>query len=57
MKKSYIAPQLTNHGSVESLTQAVGDVSFSDTVFLSASVNPVAIGDSAGSRDAIVVPL
>lgn len=62
MKKTYIAPQMTTHGTVESITQAFGTSSVTDTVYAGHSnLNQgnsqlgTPIGHSTGSHDGIVV--
>jgi hypothetical protein len=62
MKKTYNAPKLTNHGSVETITQMFGNTSQKDFLFFSAGNNagippntPIDI-NTDGSVDGIVVP-
>lgn len=52
MKSTYNAPQLIQHGNLEEITQAVGGLKFSDTIYL----NDQALAASHGSQDAHVVP-
>lgn len=63
MKKTYVEPQMTTHGSVESITQAFGPSPVQDTIYAGQSnanqgnSQPgTPIGNSTGSRDAIVKP-
>ncbi len=62
MKKTYNAPKLTNHGSVETITQMFGSKSQNDFLFFSANNNanvppntPIDL-NTDGSVDGIVVP-
>ncbi|MGG6296559.1 lasso peptide [Leptolyngbya sp. AN02str] len=54
MKKAYTAPKLTNHGNVESLTQAFGSSPAADVVYIGGSNVPTNVG-STGSVDGIIV--
>ena len=60
MKKTYNAPKLTNHGSVEAITQLFGSGSRKDFIFFSGNPNNVAPGTvvtaTYGSQDGVVVP-
>jgi hypothetical protein len=56
MKKPYIAPKLSIHGSVEEITQAFGPSPQGDVVFIGGSNVPVNIG-STGSTDGIIDPV
>ncbi|MCA1992896.1 MAG: lasso peptide [Coleofasciculus sp. S288] len=63
MKKTYIAPEMTTHGSVESITQAFGPSPVEDTIYAGqsnanqpgTSQPGTVIGTNTGSRDGIVV--
>ncbi len=52
MKKQYTQPKLVTLGTVESLTQAFGASSSSDTF----TYNGVVLPGTHGSRDGVVVP-
>lgn len=60
MKKTYNAPKLTNHGSVEAITQLYGPGSRRDFLFFTGNPNGVAPGTvvsgTTGSTDADIVP-
>ncbi|MEI2581629.1 lasso peptide [Scytonema sp. PRP1] len=60
MKKTYNAPKLTNHGSVEAITQLFGPGSRKDFLIFTGNPNGVAPGTvvsgTTGSTDADIVP-
>ncbi len=56
MKKPYIIPQLTMHGSIEDITQAYGGDGSSDTVEFNGETFPGSMFGASGSRDGVVVP-
>jgi hypothetical protein len=51
MKKAYNAPKLTIYGSVEEITQAVGQSSASDTIFFNGQPIQIQGLPNTGSRD------
>jgi galactokinase len=57
VKKDYKAPTLMTHGSIESVTQYLGNSARKDFLFFSAAPGQVdIIGESTGSVDLIVKP-
>ncbi|OCQ99482.1 hypothetical protein BCD64_10520 [Nostoc sp. MBR 210] len=58
MKKAYAAPQLTNYGSVQSVTSAFGRAGGRDTFLIGSNPTPVpgsTIGLS-GSQNGVLIP-
>ncbi len=55
MKNVYKSPKLIRHGSVESITNAFGSQSATDTVFVGGS-NASPSFPSSGSVDGVIVP-
>lgn len=56
MKKSFVAPQLKNHGALSEVTQAFGDPGPSDTLFLGNASFPGSVLGLSGSQDGVVGP-
>ncbi|MDJ0798455.1 MAG: lasso peptide [Calothrix sp. MO_167.B12] len=56
MKKPYIIPQLTMHGSIEDITQAYGRSGASDTFEFNGKTFPGSVIGASGSRDGVVIP-
>lgn len=56
MKKAYVAPQLTNHGNVESITLGFGAKVRGDIIYKGDSNLPGDI-QSEGSRDGTIIPV
>jgi hypothetical protein len=54
MKRTYIAPKMTTHGSVAEITQILGKRKRTDFVF--SNGNPISDGDDLGSRDITCTP-
>lgn len=54
MKKQYFVPKLRIHGSVDDITGAFGNESFTDTVFASDGVTE--LETDRGSVDGILIP-
>ncbi|MBD2494854.1 lasso peptide [Nostoc sp. FACHB-280] len=58
MKKAYTAPQLTNYGSVQSVTNAFGRAGGTDSFFI--GTNPTPIPGStlglSGSQNGVLIP-
>ena len=53
MKNTYTSPKLVSFGNISEVTQAVGNPSAADTVFL---VPGSPLGNLQGSQDVILVP-
>ncbi|BBD59604.1 hypothetical protein NIES2109_23920 [Nostoc sp. HK-01] len=60
MKKAYKAPQLTNYGSVQDVTNAFGDDASADTIFIGNNPTPIpgsVLGLSGSAADGIIIPV
>lgn len=53
MKEIYETPKLIVHGTAEEMTQAFGNPSATDLIYLGSSV----FGEHDGSRDGVIVPV
>jgi hypothetical protein len=54
MKKAYTAPQLTNHGAINTVTQVTNDAARQDTLFGPPGGSAV-VDNSQGSLDACII--
>ena len=56
MKKTYNTPNLTVHGSIESITECVGDSNASDTGEFNSQPFECSAIDLSGSQDGVLIP-